>query len=238
MRVSALQSVVLRYVIENGYRPGDQLPTIQEISRELGVSVAKTREDLEVARALGALEIKPGRGTQVADYSFAPAVTLSALYAIGLDNRNFEHLRHMRDAIELSLWPEAVATLTPEDITELRCLIEAAERQLEDAPAQMPAREHRAFHLRIFSHLDNPFVYGFLEAFWDAYEASGLHLHADLDYLRKVWDYHRRIVDAIEAGDVETSRRLLDEHMRLLNERKPVADGSQPTLEQRARMFE
>ncbi|HQE17316.1 MAG TPA: FCD domain-containing protein [Aggregatilineales bacterium] len=239
MRLSALQSDILRFIVENGYQPGDQLPTIQDISRELGVSVAKTREALEIARALGMVEIKPGRGTQVVEYTFAPAVMLSALYAIGLDGRNFAHLRQMRDALEIFFWEQAVSRLTPEDIAELRELIASAEQQLQHEPAQMPAHQHRAFHLLIFSRLENPFVYGFLEAFWEAYEAFGLHLYRDLSYLQKVWDYHRRIVDAIEAKDYELSRRLLVEHMNMLNERRPTeSNDSGLTLQQRARLFE
>lgn len=239
MRFSALQSDILRYIIENGYQPGDPLPTIQQISRDLGVSVAKTREALEVARALGMLEIKPGRGTQVTDFTFAPAVALSALYAVGLDGHNFDHLRKLRDAVEIQFWAEAVGNLTEEDIGALRGLIASAECQLEREPAQMPANEHRAFHLRIFSRLENPFVSGFLEAFWEAYEAFGLHLYPDLSYLRRVWDYHRQIVDAIEAGEVEESRRLLLDHMNLLNQREPSqSDGPGLTLEQRAHFFE
>lgn len=239
MRLSALHSDILRYIIENGYKPGDPLPTIQQVSQDLGVSVAKTRESLEIARALGMLEIKPGRGTQVREFTFKPAVELSALYAIGLDGHNFEHLRSMRDAVEIQFWEEAVSELTAEDLEGLRALIETAEQHLQHEPAQMPANEHRRFHLLIFSRLDNPFVYGFLEAFWDAYEAFGLHLYPDLSYLRLVWDYHRRIVDAIEAKDISGSRRLLIEHMNLLNQRAPSkTDGIGLTLEQRAHFFE
>ena len=240
MRVASLNSEFLRFIVENGYKPGDQLPTIQEISQAMNVSVAKTREALEVARALGLLEIKPGRGTRVAPYCFAPAATLSALYAIGLDKRNFAHLTRLRDALEIHFWGEAVDLLTAEDIGKLRGLIAAAVRQLERQPIQVPADEHRTFHMTIFARLDNPFVQGTLEAFWEAYEAFGLNLYQDLSYHRTVWSYHERIVDAIEAGDVEASRRLLVEHMNLLDVRpRPEGDKAFPSsLDQRAWFFE
>src|SRR5512141_512433 len=86
LRFSGLQSDILRFIIENGYKPGDKLPTIQTISKTLGISIAKMREELEIARALGIVEVKPGRGTRVLDYDFAPLATLSALYAIGQDS--------------------------------------------------------------------------------------------------------------------------------------------------------
>lgn len=237
MRLAALESDILRFIIDNGYRPGDQLPTIQEISRALGVSVAKTRESMEIARALGMLEIKPGRGMRVRPYDFAPAVSISGLYAIGLDEANFAHLRDLRDGVEIQFWEPAVGCLTAADISELRSLMAEASRQLARQPVQVPIREHRAFHMMLFSRLENPFVLGILAAFWDAYEAFGLHLYRDISYHRNVWRYHEQIVDAIEAGDIEASRRLLVEHMNLLGTR-PQETPDQPSLDQRGYFFE
>lgn len=234
MRLSALQSDLLRYIVENGYKPGDLLPTIQEISQSMGVSVAKTREALEIARVLGIVEVKPGRGTRVSDYRFTPAMTLSALYAVGQNPAHFEHMRQMRNALENAFWDEAVRQLTEQDIAVLRRLISAARRLLSHEPAQVPAAEHRAFHLTIFGRLDNPFVLGVLESFWDVYEAFGLNVYMELNYHRKVWDYHERIVDAIEKGDIEASRNLLIEHMSLLQHRP----FPQPISESRPSMFE
>ncbi len=219
LRLPSLQSDLLRYILENNYKPGDQLPTIQEISRSLNVSVAKMREELEIARSFGLVEVKPGRGMRVLDYRFEPAVTLSTLYAIGQESSHFEQLRRMRNALEIAFWEDAVSLLTADDIKTLRELIAAAQERLANQPIQVPANEHRAFHLTTFSRLDNPFVTGILEAFWEVYEAFGLNLYFELDYHRKVWAYHVQIVDAIECGDFETGRRLLAEHMNLLQSR-------------------
>lgn len=225
MRLTALQSDILRFIVENGYRPGDKLPTIQAISKTMDASVAKTRESLEVARALGVVEVRPGRGTRVAEFSFTPLATLSALYAIGQDERNFEHLREMRNALEVHFWEEAVSCLTREDLMLLRAFIASAREQLARTPITVPADAHRRFHLTLFSRLDNPFVQGVLEAFWAAYEAFGLNHYYDLNYHHAVWNYHERIVDAIEAGDYEGSRRSLVEHMNLLQQRPANDNG-------------
>ncbi len=73
--------------------------------------------------------------------------------------------------------------------------------------------------MAIYRRLGNPFVYGLLEAYWDAYEAVELNTFADLGYLQAVWTYHERIVDAIFAGDVVHGKQLLIEHMNLLSAR-------------------
>jgi DNA-binding FadR family transcriptional regulator len=227
VRLPALRSDILRYIVENERQPGEKLPTIQQIGKALGTSVAKTRESLEVARALGAVAIKPGRGTEVAEYRFEPAVTLSALYAIGQDFGRFEDLRQMRNALEVFFWEDVVQHLTEETLACLRALINSANERLSRTPFQVPAAEHRQFHLTIFAGLNNCFVLGMMESYWEVYEAFGLNMYADLDYLWRVWGYHERMVDAIEAGDIETSRRLLIEHMNLLSDRKPTQNPTQ-----------
>ena len=46
-----------------------------------------------------------------------------------------------------------------------------------------------------------------------------LNTFADLNYLQAVWRYHELIVEAICAGAVTEGKRLLIEHMQLLNAR-------------------
>jgi DNA-binding FadR family transcriptional regulator len=220
VRRSAIKSILLAYILDKGFKAGDQLPTIHNLSAELGVSVAKMREELEIARTLGIVEVKPGRGTRIIDYSFAPLASLSALYAIGQDSHHFEQFRQMRNALEAAFWDQAVSQLTAEDIARLKDIITSAQARLARSPIQVPANEHRDFHLTIFSRLGNPFVQGIMEAFWDAYEAFGFNLYFELDYHRSVWDYHEQIIKAIEAKDIDRSRRLLIEHMNLIQRRE------------------
>jgi DNA-binding FadR family transcriptional regulator len=238
VRLTALQSDLLRYIVENGYRPGDLLPTIQSISRNMDVSIAKTRESLEVARALGAVEIKPGRGTRVAEYTFAPAASMSALYAIGLDSAGFEHLSELRNALEGYFWEAAVTQLAAVDIAGLRAILESAHERLSSQPVQVPAEEHRRLHLALFARLDNPFVLGILEAFWEAYDTFGFNVYTDLDYHRRVWDYHERIVAALEVGDIDGGRHLLVEHMHLLGHRRAIPGGYRLSTDPRLAGFE
>lgn len=220
MRLRELSSDLLRYIVEGGYRPGDKLPTLGEISDELGVSVAKTREQLEVARAFGLVDVKPGRGMTVQPYTFTPAMRLSALYAIGHDRSLFEALSQARNGLEVFFWEQAINLLEADDYAHLRNLISEAREKLNQTPVVVPSGEHRDFHLHIFSRLNNPFVTGFLETYWDAYDAFGLNLYAELDYHRSVWDYHEQMVDAMEAGDLEEAKALLVEHMALIRHRE------------------
>jgi DNA-binding FadR family transcriptional regulator len=219
-----LNSEFMQYLasIGNGDTPGKdpvQLPSLVELSKQLGLSVSALREQLEVARAMGLVEVRPRTGIRRLPYSFLPAVRHSLSYAIKLDRSYFDAFSDLRNQIEAAFWNQAVQQLTTEDHTVLRFLMEKAWEKLRGNPIQIPHTEHRQLHLCIFGRLGNPFVQGILEAYWDAYEAVGLNVFADYHYLVEVWEYHHKMVDAIISGDPEAGFQALEEHKDLLYHR-------------------
>ncbi|RMG97200.1 MAG: FadR family transcriptional regulator [Chloroflexi bacterium] len=219
MRLDKLDSDFLRYLIEKHIQSGDQLPTLSEMSAELGVSVGKLREELSVARALGFVTVRPRVGIQRAPFDFLPAVLTAVLYSLGTGEAAFAQFSQLRRAIESHLWPDAVARLTEEDKQELKQIVANAWLKLRGSPIHLPNGEHRQFHLKIYSRLENPFVKGLLEAYWEAYEASELTRFVGYEYWVEVWTYHENIVDALCKNEFERGRQLLLEHFSLLPER-------------------
>ena len=199
-----------------------QLPSLNDISKELNVSVARLREQLEVAEALGLVEVRPRTGIRRLSYAFSPAVSQSLSYAIQLDRQHFEAFADLRNHIEASFWFQAVQKLTETDYQQLQTLIRQAWDKLRGNPVVIPHQEHRQLHLRIFSRLENPFVTGLLEAYWDAYEAVGLNVFADYNYLQQVWRYHQQMVDAICEQDYQKGYHALVEHKDLIYHRTQI----------------
>ncbi|HEX2905455.1 MAG TPA: FCD domain-containing protein [Phototrophicaceae bacterium] len=221
-----LDSDLLSYIIASGFKPGDRLPTISELQApdNLGISVSKVREQLEVARALGLVEVRSKTGTRLRPYSFTPPVRLSLFYALANDLHYFEQFSALRTHLEVAFWNEACARLTNDDKMQLHAILEAAQAKLNDQRIRIPSEEHRAFHLGIFKRLENPFVLGLLEAYWDAYEAVELSHYADYAYHKTVWEYHERILAAICMGDFEAAKTAFIEHTRLLRHQPRMQD--------------
>jgi len=218
-RFSSDISEFLRYLatheeVEQG------LPSLKQLSVKLGVSLASLREQLEVARALGLIEIKPRLGMKRRAYSFTPAINQSLGYALALSNENFRKYAELRNHVEAAFWHKAVQKLTEEDKRELQSLVARAWEKLRGTPIQVPHEEHRDLHLKIYSRLENPFVTGILEAYWEAYEAVGLNVFAGgYEYLEEVWKYHQKMVEAICDGNFEAGYEALVHHTDLLYHR-------------------
>jgi DNA-binding FadR family transcriptional regulator len=216
-----LSSDFLTYLAETNRLDEDcvRLPSLQELSKQMGVSVSSLREQMGVARALGLVEAKPRTGLRRLPYSFLPAVDKSLSYAIAIDQENFLKFADLRRNVEAAYWYQAVPLLTESDRQYLQHLIDQAWDKLRGTPIQIPQIEHRQLHISIYKRLDNPFVTGILEAYWEAYEAVGLNLYAGYDYLDEVWTYHQRMVDGICSGDLEAGYQALLEHTDLIRHR-------------------
>lgn len=218
-------SEFLRYLADTNCNDGcERIPSLADLSQKLGISVASLREQMEAAKAMGLVEARPRTGIRRLPYSFKPAVVQSLNYAVTINPHAFADYSDLRSHIEAAYWYKAVNLLNEQDHQELRELIRCALEKLHGEPVQIPHQEHRALHLAIYKRMDNAFVMGLLEAFWEVYEVFGLDVYSDLAYHERVWDYHSRMVEAICSRSFTVGYDALMEHMDLIyqREKKPV----------------
>lgn len=220
LAANANLSELLKYLASLPEEGNGRIPTLAELSSELGVSIASLREQLEVARVMGIVEVRPKTGIKKLNYTFRPVVTTSVGYAISQDSACFIAFSDLRKHIEAAYFIEAAQLLSQEDIVMLGKVVQRAEEKMQSSFLQIPNNEHREFHLSIYKHIHNVFVTGILEAYWDLYRASGLEMYPDIDYLHRVWQYHARILDFIKQKDFVQGMNLLLEHMDLVKQRE------------------
>ncbi len=216
MQHAGLNSTFLQYLIDKDIAAGQRLPALNNISQELGVSVGKLREELEVARSMGLVSVRPRLGIQREPFDFSQVILDGVSFSLATGDAKFESYSQLRQVVESGFWDQAVVLLTPEDIKHLQKLIASAWDKLRGEPIHIPNGEHRDFHLTIFSRLNNPFVQGILVAYWEAYKASELTRFASYSYWIEVWTYHERIVNALDHKEFSLGRQMLVEHFSLL----------------------
>jgi len=213
------QSKFIKYLIDCQVAGIRDIPPLSKLSKLLNMSVSTIREQMEVSRNMGLIEVKTKTGIKILDYSFSPAVFHSISYSIQLDQKKFLSYSDLRKHIEAGYWFEAASQLTVDDINKLKSILGRAIEKINGDPSQIPHSEHKDLHLLIYKKLNNPFVTGLLEAFWDLYESAGLNFYTDRDYLNTVWQYHQQIIEALEAADLKRGYQVLLAHMDLINHR-------------------
>ncbi|NQS92126.1 MAG: FCD domain-containing protein [Chloroflexi bacterium] len=210
-------SEFFQYLIQTIDSDTEKLPSLKELSQELSISISTLREQLEVAKALGLVDVKPRLGIRPLPYTFTPAVDASICYAIEHNRSYFDDFVDLRRHLEYAYFPQAVDLLHIDDHHNLHRLVENAWKKLRGKPVRIPHLEHRQLHLTFFNRLNNVFVIGLLEAYWDAYEAVGLNVYTDLEYLEQVWTYHEELVEAAINKDKFRGLEILQEHFDLMD---------------------
>lgn len=219
-----VRDTFLRYLVDQGLKAQQRdeptkLPPMDELAKEMGVSRGKLREELISAQAWGIVEMRPGAGTYVRPFDFYTPVRTTVLFGIACDRRSFDRYYDLRAKLEIAFWEEAATKLGREEKDRLHEIVDLAEQRLQGSPVEIPHREHRDFHLLVFSNLGNEFVLGLLRAYWDAYEAVGLHLYFDYSYYEKMWRDHRALAEIIEEGRHEDGEKILLRHFTMLRAR-------------------
>ncbi len=194
----------------------EKLPSLSELSRCLGISTASLREQLEVARSQGWVDVRPKTGIRRIPYCFKNTLSQSVTYGNLVNPDLFNHFSDLRKHIETSYWFQAVNCLASVEINTLEELVNSADSKLSRNPVQIPHFEHRQLHMTIYKNLNNPVVVDLLDVYWDLYELVGYSLYTDYEYLKNVWKYHRKIVESLKQQEYHLGYQALVEHMDLL----------------------
>jgi DNA-binding FadR family transcriptional regulator len=197
-------------IVEGEFVSGQKLPSERELAEEYGVSRPVIREGLSGLVERGLVEIQAGRGTYVREVAVDElSRSLNRVAArTGITTR---HLVEARLMVEVTAARYAAAT--PERSLEV---LEEALIRHENAHSLVDrASTDLQFHEAIATASGNPVIalmFGSIRA--QVYSLM-LRSHSD-PHVRDVGDpQHRKLTDAIRAGDAELAGALMADHLSL-----------------------
>ena len=191
---------LLSYLAE-AIKKDQTIPSIAELSSILGVSIASVREQLEVARQLGFVEVRPRTGIQVKPFSLNPLISLGLSYGQHVEPQILADYSNLRTHLELSYWDEAVKVLTEDQFEYMQFLVDVAFRKLMRKPAIIPEEEQSEFHLTIFRPLANRVLNNLLEVYWEMKVSYSGKFFTDMDDMLSSWSKRQALVEALREGN-------------------------------------
>jgi GntR family transcriptional regulator, transcriptional repressor for pyruvate dehydrogenase complex len=196
-------------IVERGWLPGAKIPSENALAEALGVSRAPIREALQMLASLGLLETRHGGGTYVREYS-GELFLNPLLPMLALDAPDILHVLEYRKIVERGIVSLAVERACAEEIDEAEAAFRAMQAHKNDARAF--AQADLNFHLALAKATGNPVVMKVTAVITDILKTS---MYGIVDSLgaRDGLYYHRRILDAIKAGDGRGAESLMEEHV-------------------------
>lgn len=187
------------YILQNNLQPGDLLPTEQSLVDMLGVSRNVLREAIKSMELMGMVTAQPGRGTTLKAFSLDFVFQNVIFAAAGEEDNAVAELLDIRKRLELGYMRKAYETLLPEDIANIRSILDRIKAEWE-AHRYFHA-DDRAFHLAIFSRVNNRSLLSMMEAIWDVdanFKTEEKFKHLDETIIK-----HENIVRALENQNQE-----------------------------------
>jgi DNA-binding FadR family transcriptional regulator len=219
----ALQEAITGLIVERGMAPGAPLPTELELMQELDVSRHPLREAMKALEALGIVDIRHGYGTYVGSAVLSgleAGLAFRGALSVQGDYTDIRNLLELREVLEAGLVGRVLAAAGEIDMAALEAAVAEMERAAADgryAPAQ-----DWVFHETLYRPLGNTLVLDLLQVFWRFFNALDARLPRAGDTPAVTAGWHRRILDALRAGDEDAMRAAVVEHFQGIRARVSV----------------
>jgi GntR family transcriptional repressor for pyruvate dehydrogenase complex len=155
---------LLDSIVEGRLRSGQRLPSERELSEQFGVSRTVIREAVRGLQAKGVVEVRSGRGVEVAAVTSAQVTETFDLFVKGQqikDNVQPDHISEVREMLELGIVSLACQRGSADDLQR----IEVAYQAMEDTQSTEGLADRDSdFHMAIALATGNPLLVTLLES--------------------------------------------------------------------------
>lgn len=202
----AVAQQIRQQILRGELRAGDRLPGNRELAAMLGVSMGSIREAISMLSAEGLIEARAGRGTFVA-HSGRGASTPTGQATL-YERKYVEELIEAREILEMQIVELAAQRASDEQLAALDRLLTQMEATVRDPAGYAEADVQ--FHLTLAQAAGNRVlaeamanVRAALKREMELSAEVGARRHGDLRFST---ESHRRVLEAIRAGDAERAR--------------------------------
>lgn len=200
-----------RFILSQGLRAGDSLPSERELSDILSVSRNIVREALTVLVAEGLIIKKPGSGIFVTDFD-PSTVTPQVVVNIDYDASQRHALSEARAAVELGAVELIVSRITDEQIDELERVNKELSIKLQQNRSTIP--HDIDFHTILFRATQNQVLMDLVPLLVEYFRLSVAQQPAVIRYNEiRIFEEHKQIIDSLRRRDVEATRQALLAHL-------------------------
>jgi GntR family transcriptional repressor for pyruvate dehydrogenase complex len=203
---------LLALVKELNLVAGDRLPPERELAASIGVSRASVRQALVVLEVQGLVEVRHGEGAVLLETRPDSAV----LAAARAHTHRLIEVIEAREALEVKLAALAAHRRTDDDIERIDAALARMERDIDAGERGLEGDE--LFHGAVTAAARSGLLADLMAEISAAIRESRIESLSHADRPRESLAGHRRIAEAIRAGDAEAAAECMAEHIRLVSD--------------------
>lgn len=206
---------ILQLIADTGLRPGDRMPTENELAARLSTSRSVVREAVKILSAIGRVRAQKGRGLYVADDDGLLGSARWGGFFLPTDLDHVYTLFEFRRVQETAAARLAATRATPAELRAIETAEEACRQGFLAGAAAEFASGDDDFHVGIAVASHNPFLVAAVrEARRLQYQSSTIGLHGTVGgHAAEAVDEHAAIYRAIRDGDPEAAAHAAAVHL-------------------------
>lgn len=216
-RIDEVCQLMQAKILSQAWKPEQRLPSEAEMCRIFGVSRATIRSCIQRFCQQGVMETVNGSGTflrgKVTSVPLEQYINL-----VPVDRESLLYLLEVRQPLEMQAAFFAAQRRSQGQVAELKKILD---RLLATRDAISFAEEDEKFHLYMVGMADNPIIVRLYKTLQKYTSDFFLKQTISLFQTPEQLDYngHRRIFQAIQAGEAEQARQACYDHIQTTIER-------------------
>src|SRR6266568_4146834 len=206
---------ILQLIAESRLRPGDRMPTENELAARLGTSRTVVREAVKILSAIGRVRAQKGRGLYVADDEGMLGSTRWGSFFLPTDLDHVYMLFEFRRVQETASSRLAAVNATPGELRTIEAAAETCRQGHLTGEVALFDSGDDDFHLGIAEASHNPFLVAAVrEARRLQRQSSTIGLRGTVGgHADEAIDEHAAIYQAISDGDAEAAAHAAAVHL-------------------------
>jgi GntR family transcriptional repressor for pyruvate dehydrogenase complex len=200
------------WIAENGLTAGDRLPPERELAVRLGVSRATLSQALVALEVIGVVLVRHGDGTVLTER----ARTAPVIEAIRAHADRLPEIIEARDAMESKLAALAAVRRTDADVVAIQTALAEMERDIAAGGRGVEADEQ--FHGAVTTAARSELLAQMMAAIHDLIRETRIESLSQPGRPKDSLAGHRKIAEAIIAGDPDAASQAMHEHVLLVSD--------------------
>lgn len=185
---STLRKAILAKELETG-----ATITLDEISKQLGISITPVREAFQILAGEGLIKLRPNKGAII----------------LGINEKDIRDHYETRCILESEIIYKVCKNNA--DITKVLEAFAHAQKALKSNDYSEYSKYNQSFHYEIWTAGGNDKIRSLLSSMWNGL-SMGNNVGVE-EYAQISMREHTQIVEALKSRDAELSKRLMSEHI-------------------------
>ena len=208
----AIIQEILTQIREGSLKPGDRLPSENQLMRQLGVSRPALREALKSLATMDVISIRPGHGATVNEIRDIGVLNPDILTLVLERGNELQQLHEARMVLEVALAGMAAERAEPEDWKRMEECLERLRSDDAVSKSEFPARD---FHMAIAHAGHNPLLAQQMPAIYDTFYKLLQRRGRPLFSPEGEYEIHKELFDALKTRNPETAREAMRRHLEV-----------------------